>query len=191
MARRQKQPAIILDRDGVLIDRPLLTWRKSQMKLSKGIAGEIKFFNEKKVPVIVITNQSVVARGLISEKGVVNLHELLNKRLKKSGAHVDKFYFCPHHPSANLKRYRVICQCRKPKIGLFKKAVKELNLNLRKSVTIGDMTQDILAGKRAKTTTILIESGRGGRDYKFNTKPDYKVKNVIKALRLARRLIKR
>ncbi|KKU98549.1 MAG: D,D-heptose 1,7-bisphosphate phosphatase [Candidatus Jorgensenbacteria bacterium GW2011_GWC1_48_8] len=105
MARRQKQPAIILDRDGVLIDRPLLTWRKSQMKLSKGIAGEIKFFNEKKVPVIVITNQSVVARGLISEKGVVNLHELLNKRLKKSGAHVDKFYFCPHHPSANLKRY--------------------------------------------------------------------------------------
>lgn len=191
MTRGRKKPAIILDRDGVLIERPFLTWRENQLKLARGISKEIRFFNRKKIPVVVVTNQSVVARGLISGKGIIRLHNILSKRLKKKGARVDGFYFCPHHPNAKVKRYRIVCPCRKPKIGLFKKAAKELNLNLRKSVTIGDMTQDIAAGKRAGTKTILIAAGHGGRDDKYKVNPDYKVKNVIEALRLAKHLIKR
>ena len=191
MTRRVKKPAIILDRDGVLIDRPFLTWRKKQLRLSKGITREIKFFNGKKIPVIVITNQPVVARGLISEKGVDNLHEVLSKRLRTKNAYIDRFYFCPHHPNANVKRYRIACRCRKPKTGLFKKAAEELGIGLRRSVVIGDMTQDILAGKRIRAKTILIESGYGGRDGRYSIEPDYRVKGVVEALRLAKRLIKR
>lgn len=185
----KKRPAIILDRDGVLIQRHFLTWRKDQLKLSKEIAKEIRFFNKNKIPVIIITNQPVVARGLITEKGVEKLHQILQKRLKKEDAYIDKFYFCPHHPNATIKKYRVVCKCRKPKIGLFKQAAKEFDIDLRKSITIGDMTQDILSGKKAGTTTILIKSGHGGSDKKYKVEPNYKISSVAEALKLSRKIL--
>ena len=180
---KKLQRAIFLDRDGVLIQRHLLTWQKKQMRLAPKIAKLIKKFNEKNTPIIVITNQSVVARGLITENGVNTLHGILQNRLKKQGAKIDEFYFCPHHPEATLKKYRKKCSCRKPKIGLFKKAAKEFNIDLKKSFFIGDMTQDILAGKRAKVKTILLtNSGHKGNDKKFKIKPDYKEPTLFSAL---------
>jgi D-glycero-D-manno-heptose 1,7-bisphosphate phosphatase len=184
------RPAIFLDRDGVLTQRHLLTWRKNQLKLTSKIAPFIRFFNKKNIPVIVITNQPVVARGWISEKGVEKLHQILQNRLNKQGAFIDKFYFCPHHPNANLKEYQKKCNCRKPKIGLFKKAAKEFNIDLKKSIGIGDMTQDILAGKQAGIKTILlIKSGYSGKDNKYKIKADFDCQNLSQALKLSKRLI--
>lgn len=178
-----KKPAIFLDRDGVLIRRPDLTWQEKQMRLAANITPLIKSFNKKNIPIIVITNQPVVARGWISESGVNQLHDTIQKRLKRRGAHIDRFYFCPHHPEANLKKYRIKCACRKPNIGLFKKAAKEFNIDPKKSFSIGDMTQDILAGKNAGTKTILLtDSGHKGVDGKFKIKPDYKFPNLSSAL---------
>ena len=180
---KKLQRAIFLDRDGVLIQRHLLTWQKKQMRLAPKIAKLIKKFNEQNIPIIVITNQPVVARGLITENGVNALHKILQDRLKKQGAKIDKFYFCPHHPEATLKKYRKKCSCRKPNIGLIKKAAKEFNVDLKKSFFIGDMTQDILAGKRAKMKTILLtNSGYKGNDEKFKIKPDYKEPTLTSAL---------
>ena len=180
---KKPKPAIFLDRDGVLIQRHLLTWQKKQMRLAPKIVKLIKKFNEQNVSIIVITNQPVIARGLITEDGVNMLHKILQNRLKKQGAKIDKFYFCPHHPEANLEKYRRNCGCRKPKIGLFKKAAKEFNLNLEKSFLIGDMTQDILAGKRAKIKTILLtNSGHKGIDGKFKIEPNYKKPTLASAL---------
>jgi len=180
---------VILDRDGVLIQRHLLTWQKKQLKLSPKIAPLIHKFNNRNIPVIVVTNQPVVARGWISEKGVEKLHQILQTRLNKNGAFIDKFYFCPHHPEATLKKYRKKCACRKPKIGLFKKAAKEFNINLSRSVTIGDMTQDILAGKRAGTKTILVKTGHAGKDNKYKVFPNFIVKDPANALKLAYKLL--
>lgn len=178
-----KKPAIFLDRDGVLIRRPDLTWQEKQIKLAANIAPLIKSFNKKNIPIIVITNQPVVARGWISESGVDQLHNIIQNRLKRRGAHIDRFYFCPHHPEATLKEYRIKCACRKPGAGLFKKAAEEFNIDLKKSFSIGDMTQDILAGKNAGAKTILLtDSGHKGADGKFKIKPDYKFPDLSSAL---------
>lgn len=187
---RKLRTAIFLDRDGVLIQRHFLTWKKEQMKLAPKITELIRYFNDKKIPIIVITNQPVVARGLITENGVNALHKILQNRLKKQGAKIDKFYFCPHHPNANLKKYRKECDCRKPKIGLFKKAAKELNINLLKSIMIGDMTQDILAGENMGGKTILIKSDYAGKDEKYSVSPDFIVKNTADALKLSKKILK-
>lgn len=178
------KPAIFLDRDGVLIQRAELTWKKSQLRLSPKIVPFIRHFNDNNIPIIVITNQPVVARGWISEKGVEKLHQILQARLNKQGAFINKFYFCPHHPEATLKKYRAICNCRKPKIGLFKKAGKEFKINLKKSVMIGDMTQDILAGKNAGMKTILVKSGHGGKDNKYKITPNFIATSTSAALKL-------
>lgn len=184
-----KKLAIFLDRDGVLIQRHDLTWQKKQLRLSPNIAPVLKSFNKKNIPVIVITNQPVVARGWISEDGVGYLHDIIQKRLKKRGAYIDKFYFCPHHPEATIKEYRIKCECRKPNTGLFKKAAKEFNIDLKRSFSIGDMTQDILAGKRAKMKTILLtNSGHKGNDGKFDAKPDYKEPTLSSALTMIYKL---
>ena len=178
-----KTPAIFLDRDGVLIQRHLLTWQKKQMRLAKNIVPAIKRLNKQNIPIIVITNQPVVARGLISENGVKKLHDILQSRLKKRGAFIDRFYFCPHHPEATLKEYRKKCSCRKPNIGLFKKAAKDFNIDFSKSIFVGDMTQDVLAGKKIGTKTILLTScGYKGKDGKFDIKPDYKIGTLSGAL---------
>lgn len=184
-----KKLAIFLDRDGVLIQRHLLTWQKKQLRLSPNIAPVLKSFNKQGVPVIVITNQPVVARGWISENGVDELHNVLQNRLKKQGAFIDKFYFCPHHPEATLEKYRQKCACRKPGISLIKKAAKEFNIDLEKSFFIGDMTQDIVAGKRAKMKTILLtNSGYKGNDGKFDAKPDHKEPTLSSALTMIYKL---
>lgn len=185
-----KKPAIFLDRDGVLIQRHLLTWQKKQMRLAKNIAPVITRLNQQNIPIIVITNQPVVARGLISENGVKELHDILQSRLKKRGASIDRFYFCPHHPEATLKEYRKKCSCRKPNIGLFKKAAKDFNVDLSKSIFIGDMTQDILAGKKIGTKTILLTGcGYKGKDGKFKIEPDYKTSTLSEALTTCHNLL--
>jgi histidinol-phosphate phosphatase family protein len=179
-----KIQAVFLDRDGVLTRSPYPTWKKSQLKLQSGVVDLIRVLNHKKVFVIVVTNQSVVARGLISEDGVRNLHAILQERLKRKGVFVNSFYFCPHHPNATLRQYRKKCTCRKPNIGMFTKAKKEFKINLRKSFTIGDMTQDIFAGKRAGTTTILLKKGHKGMDGKYKVTPDYEAENFNKIIKI-------
>ncbi len=176
--------AVFLDRDGTLTRRAELTWKKSQLELQVGAASFVQFLNKKNIPVIVVTNQPVVARGLISESGVVLLHEHLNKLLKSHKAHIDHFYFCPHHPQATIRTYRKKCICRKPAIGMFKKAAQELSLNLKKSFFIGDMTQDMLAGKRAHMTTILLKKGHRGLDGKYDVTPDYEVSNFTQIIKI-------
>ena len=183
------QPVMFLDRDGTLTKSPDLTWQESQLELADGIAEEIAVCNNAHIPVIVITNQPVVARGWITEDGVKALHETINERLKAAGAHIDAFYFCPHHPEATLPEYRMQCDCRKPEIGLFKKAAESIPIDFKNSFMIGDMTQDILAGKNAGCRTILVKAGHGGNDGKYAVTADYTVPTATEAVRMAQTII--
>lgn len=173
----KKRGVVFMDRDGTLTKRCDLTWKKSQLRFQDGVLSFIKFLNKNKIPIIVITNQPVVARGLIDEKGVIALHNFLNNKLKAKMMHIDRFYFCPHHPEALVSKYRKKCSCRKPKIGLFIKAKKDFLIDFKKSFMIGDMTQDILAGNTAKIKTILLEKGHKGLDGKYNVVPNFRAKN--------------
>jgi D-glycero-D-manno-heptose 1,7-bisphosphate phosphatase len=153
-----------------------------EMKLLPGAADAIRLFNEKGVQVVVVTNQPVVARGLSSEQAVDGVHEELRRRLKKKGARIDAIYYCPHHPNATLEQYRVKCSCRKPEPGMILRAAEEHGIDVSQSVMIGDTTQDIMAGRRAGTRTILVRTGHGGKDpWQYDCVPDWTVKNLLEA----------
>lgn len=176
--------AIFLDRDGT-INREADNLRSlKQLRLLPGVAEAIKILNKKKFLVIIITNQPVVARGWISEKQLLTIHNELLKRLNKRGAKIDAIYYCPHHPNANLKKYRKDCSDRKPNIGLIKKAVKDFNISLKNSFFIGDSTRDIKTADNAGITSILIKTGYAGKDGKYNVKANYVKKNFLEAVTL-------
>lgn len=176
--------AVFLDRDGVINQEVDLLIKIRDLRILSGTAQAIKKLNHAGFLLIVATNQPQIARGWITEEGVERINKALVQKLKKEGAKIDAVYYCPHHPNANLKKYRKNCICRKPNIGLIKKAQKRFRINLRKSFFVGDTTRDILAGKRAKMKTILVKTGYAGKDGKYKVKPDYKAKDLREAVKV-------
>lgn len=180
--------AVFLDRDGTIIRQVELLHKVSEVKLLPKAAQAIRRLNGLGYLVVVITNQPVVARGIIGEKEVDKIHAVLIKRLKKCGARLDAIYYCPHHPEANVKKYRIKCRCRKPNIGMILKAVKDFGIDLKKSFMIGDSTRDILAGNRAGLKVILVKTGHGGKDvWQFKSKPDFVVKDLTEAVKIIKK----
>ena len=153
-----------MDRDGTLTSRSGLTWRRSQIIIHPQIPRLVAFLNKMKIPVIVVTNQAVVARGLINEVGVEKLNSHITQKISDLGGKIDKFYFCPHHPQANLLAFRRRCSCRKPNSALFKRAAKDLDLDLSKNFMVGDMIVDIESGRRLSMRTVLLMRGHKGED---------------------------
>ena len=153
--------AVFLDRDGVLIrDSDLLT-RCDQVELYACAPQAIRQLREAGFALVVVSNQTVVARGLASEQDVERIHAWIQQLLRTLGGdEIDRFYFCPHHPNATLPQYRVDCECRKPRPGLLLRAAQELKLDLAASYMIGDRISDIIAGQRAGCRTILVQTGK-------------------------------
>jgi mannose-1-phosphate guanylyltransferase/phosphomannomutase len=186
---KPKRPAIFLDRDGTIIRQVELLNKPSQIKIFPGAATAIKAFNQLGYLVIIVTNQPVVARGLIVPKEVDHIHAILIDRLGKKGATIDAVYYCPHHPLANVKKYRMVCKCRKPSPGMILQAAKEHGIELKKSFFIGDSTQDVLAGNRAKVKMILVRTGHGGKDpWQHEGKPDFIVKDLAAAVKIIKKI---
>lgn len=176
------RPAVFLDRDGTIIHQVELLHKPSQIRVFPAAAAAIKTFNKLGYLVIIVTNQPVVARGMIGPKEVDRIHDVLSERLKRRGAKIDDIYYCPHHPKANMKKYRMICDCRKPSPGMMLRAAKEHGIDLKKSFLIGDSTQDVLAGNRAKVRMILVRTGYGGKDpWQYEGKPDIVVRDLAAA----------
>ncbi|MFA6354741.1 MAG: HAD family hydrolase [Candidatus Paceibacterota bacterium] len=183
LARRK---AVFLDRDGTIIHHVELMHRVADLKFFPQTASAIKSLNRLGFLVVVITNQPVIARGIITPKEVDAIHAVLIERLNKKGARIDAVYFCPHHPNADLKKYRLKCRCRKPAPGLILKALKEFNINPKKSFMIGDSVIDIVAGHKAKLKTILVKTGPGhARDKEFvDIKPNFTSENLLAAVKI-------
>jgi histidinol-phosphate phosphatase family protein len=189
MPKLLKRPAVFMDRDGTIIRQVELLHKVSQVRLFPDAVAAIKKFNDLGYLVVIITNQPVIARGIIGPKEVDRIHAVLIDRLAKKGAKIDAVYFCPHHPKANVKKYRMECRCRKPNIGMITDAVKDMNIDLKKSFFIGDSTRDILAANRAKVKMILLKTGHGGKDvWQFKSKPDFVVKNLASAAQIVKEL---
>lgn len=155
--------AVLLDRDGVLIEDVHLLTRPDQLRLLPGVPAALTRLQRAGFVLAVVSNQPVVARGMASEAEVEAVNDALQELLIRAGAAgIDKFYFCPHHPQAFLAAYRMNCMCRKPRPGMLLQAGQEFSLNLRDSFMIGDRITDIAAGANAGCLTVLVETGRHG-----------------------------
>ena len=154
-------PAVFLDRDGVLIEDVELLTDVSGIRLLPGVAEALVILKEAGYALLVVSNQAVVARGLLSETEVRVLENEVEIRLVQEGAPpLDGFYFCPHHPKATLAAFRRVCECRKPRPGMLLKAAEEHGIDLSRSFMVGDRPTDLLAGARAGCRTIWVETGQ-------------------------------
>jgi D-glycero-D-manno-heptose 1,7-bisphosphate phosphatase len=155
------RPAVFLDRDGVIIDDVNYLAFPDQVRILPGSAEAIAALNRAGWPVVVVTNQAGVARGYFSQQAVVRVHRYLAEQLAPFGAAIDAFYFCPHHPEAEIEAYRLACRCRKPRPGMLVRAAAELHLDLTQSWMIGDRESDLEAGAAVGARTILVRTGYG------------------------------
>ncbi len=155
------RPAIFLDRDGVVIEDVNYLVSSSQVRLVPGSADAIAALNRAGWPVVIVTNQSGVARGLFTMEGVHAVHRHLSEQLAGYGAKIEAYYFCPHYPTAEVAEFRVECSCRKPHPGMLLQAAEELGLDLARSWMVGDRETDLAAGAAAGASTILVRTGHG------------------------------
>ena len=155
------RPAVFLDRDGTIIGEVDYLRRPQDVRLLPHAAAAIRRLNEAGLPVVVTTNQSGIARGMLTEKDLEAIHDVLRNRLAARGAHLDAIHFCPHHPDAGRGRYRRRCHCRKPAPGLLLRAANDLDLDLDRSYAVGDSERDLLAGRKVGCRTVLVQTGYG------------------------------
>ncbi len=179
-----KRPAVFLDRDGVLVRDVDHLCREDQLRLLPGAVGALRKLNRAGWLTIIISNQAAVAKGMLSEAEMYKIGEVLSSRVVKKGARLDASYYCPHRPEGKVLEYARRCKCRKPEPGLILKAVKEMNIDLKRSYLVGDKTGDILAGERVGVKTILVKTGYGGGDAKHPMHPDYVAKNLAGAVKI-------
>ena len=174
------RPAIFLDCDGTLIEEVGDGFLRTtaDLVLYPWSAGAVKRINDAGLLAVVVTNQSGVARGFFGEPFLDEAHRVLNEQLAGSGARIDAFHYCPHHPAAAVDRYRVACQCRKPEPGLLLRAARELGVDLERSWMVGDTWRDVEAGHRAGVRSLLVMSGQG-REAAANPPSGVEVETIV------------
>ncbi len=154
--------AVFLDRDGVINQEPPhYAHKPEQMILIPKSSEAIKLLNKNNFLIVVVSNQAGVAKGYYSEKDVVLFNKLMENKCQEQGAKIDAIYCCYHHPDAKILKYRINCDCRKPKPGMLKIAERELNIDLKQSFMVGDKKSDIEAGKSVGCNTIMVLTGYG------------------------------
>lgn len=171
------RPAVFLDRDGVLIDEVEYLSDPAQVRLVPGAAATVRRLNDAGWPVVVVTNQSGVARGYFPESRVGEVHQHLSAVLHaEAGAVIDRFEYSPFHPTEGVGEYRRETDCRKPKPGMLIRSAAAMGLDLAASWMVGDRRTDLEAGAAAGCRTILVRTGYGaGCDV---TAPDERLKLV-------------
>jgi D-glycero-D-manno-heptose 1,7-bisphosphate phosphatase len=162
-----RKPAVFLDRDGTINEQMGYINHLSRFHLLPGVGQAIRRLNQFGLPVVVVTNQSGLARGYFPESLLAEVHAEMRRRLALEGAHIDGLYICPHHPEAKEARFRQACTCRKPKPGLLEQAAAEMGLDLPRSYVVGDRWSDLRCGAAVGATTILVLTGYGRGDAQY------------------------
>ena len=154
---------VFLDRDGTLIEEVGYLDSLDRVRFFPYSVDAVRLLNRAGFAVIIATNQSGVARGFFDEAFVEETHRFVSDTLAKGGAHVEGFYYCPHHPEATVEPYRQTCDCRKPQSGLLRKAAAEHGLELDQSFVVGDRVNDMKAGAAVGARGVLVRTGYGRR----------------------------
>ena len=180
--------AIFLDRDNTLIEDPGYINNPDQVKLLDGAAEAINELANMGYKLIVASNQSAVARGIVSEQTLDEIHNRLKQLLAENGAYLDGIYYCPYHPDGVVQKYRKESDCRKPNPGMLLTAADEMNIDLGQSWVIGDSACDVEAGLRAGCKTVLIERPSHHKYYEQGEpNPDYRAVNIKEAVNIIKK----
>jgi len=158
---RELRPAVFLDRDGTLNVEKDYLYRVEDFEFIPGAPEAIKLLKDAGYLVIVVTNQSGVARGYYSLEDVARLHEHLSSCLAPLNVRIDGYYVCPHHPTAGVGAFKSDCTCRKPNPGMLLEAARDLHVDLSRSWMIGDKVADVEAGRRAGVRPLFVRTGHG------------------------------
>ena len=161
--RSEECRAVFLDRDGTINVEKEYLHRPEELEFIPGVPQAIARLNRAGYLVVVVTNQSGVARGYFSVADVNRLHQVMQQRLSDEGAHIDAYYLCPHHPHKGLDEYRLDCDCRKGKPGMLLQAAVDFSIDLSRSFMVGDKDADVLAGIAAGCRPYLVTTGYGER----------------------------
>ena len=179
------RPAVFLDRDGTIIEERGYLDRLDLLELYSFTADAIRLLNRAGYATVVVTNQGGIGRGIIDEPFLQGVHSTLDARLAAGGARIDRYYHCPHHPDAIIPALRVKCGCRKPAAGMIEQACRDLSLDPKRSVMIGDRRLDVVAGSSAGTRTILVRTGHGAHEEAMSlasARPDAILNNLMEAV---------
>lgn len=192
MCEKKKARVVFLDRDGTMNEEVHYLHRPEDLRLIDGTAEAVALLNRAGYRVIVVTNQAGVGRGYYTEADVEALHGYMNEVLGQSGAHVDAFYYCPHHPEHGVGPYRRVCHCRKPDTGMLEAAERDIPEGIDKehSFMIGDKLLDTQAGQRFGVASILVGTGYGSEIRRQETAEgapgsrdyNYYAENLLKAV---------
>ena len=156
--------AVFLDRDGTLVEEAGYLDRLERMVFFPYTIDAVRLLNRAEFAVIVTTNQSGIARGLIDEAFVADAHRYMSERLAAGGARVDGYYYCPHHPKGIIEELKRTCNCRKPEPGMLKQAAGDHQINLSRSYVVGDRWHDVELAQKVGGVGILVRTGLGRRE---------------------------
>ncbi len=176
-----KSRAIFLDRDGTLnADSVDYIKSKAELAIFDFTPRALQIFKNLGFKIILITNQSAIGRGKTTREAIDEIHQALQQQLKKLGATIDGFYYCPHTPEEN-------CDCRKPKTGNISRAVSDFNIDVSASYFIGDSEKDVQTGVTAGCKTVLVRTGieppSAAAIQSWTRKPDLVTENILQAAR--------
>lgn len=167
-----KNKAVFLDRDGTINVEKHFLYKIEDFEFLTGAVEGLKLLQRAGFLLIIITNQSGIARGYFTEEEYLKLTEWMLAELEKSGVKISKVYYCPHLPEAEILKYKKICHCRKPETELFEQAVKDFDIDLSKSFAIGDKLRDCAICEKTDCKGFLI----GGDE--ANKNANSKIKSV-------------
>lgn len=177
--------AIFIDRDGTLNEDIGYVSAPEELILFPWAAQAVRLINRAGLKAIVITNQSGIARGMYTEETLNDIHSTMLELLSRQDARIDAIYYCPHHPEAGSARYRLNCDCRKPKTGMLETAAREHRIDLADSFVIGDKASDIELARNAgaRSALVLTGYGRETREHpdRWPCKPDIIAENLLEA----------
>jgi len=180
--------AVFLDRDGTINVEKNYLYRIEDFEFIGGAIEAIRLLNENDFRVVVVSNQAGIARGFYTPNDVHVLHDSIQRELRKHEAHVDAFFYCPHHPDGSIDEFRKVCDCRKPNTGMILQANEKLNLDLPSSYVVGDLWTDIKLGENAGLKTILVRTGHGEETLRDREKHQLKIdriaENVLDAVKM-------
>ena len=151
--------AVFLDKDGTVLEDVPYNIDPGRMRFAPGAEQGLRELHDEGYRLVIISNQSGVARGYFPESALASVERKLSEMMGGIGIPLDGFYYCPHHPEARLAEYRMECGCRKPKPGLLLRAAHEMNIDLSASWLVGDILDDIEAGRAVGCGTVLIGNG--------------------------------
>jgi D-glycero-D-manno-heptose 1,7-bisphosphate phosphatase len=175
-----------MDRDGTLTEEVGYVNHPSRLRLLPQSGAAVRRLNQAGIAVVVVTNQSGIARGYFSPEVLAAVNATLVSHLKDEGAHLDGVYVCPHHPTEGEAPYRLVCDCRKPKPGLLLRAASDLGLDLERSTLVGDKGSDLVAARAVGTRAVLVLTGYGLGEWEYRrsalpVQPDHVADDLLGA----------